>query len=425
VGSELHPSGAKILSGEPQNLRAARQRRPAWLNRNVAGMSVTSFFSDAGHEMVTAVLPGFLGVIGVPAGVLGWIEGGSDAAASFVKLGAGWYSDRIGSRKAMVTAGYFLTGTALALFAAAVSWPLILLGRLIAWIGRGIRAPLRDAMLSDSVSPDARGKAFGLHRAGDTLGAVIGPLIGVGCLSLLPASSASGPFRIIFLFSLVPGLASVAAFAGLVRENKSRGQKGLRFWGALSNLPYPYRRFLTGVGVFGLGDFSHTLLILAATQLVAPERGPVAAAQWAAGLYVIRNLFYAGASFPIGFLADRISKTKLLAAGYLLGACTAMATSALFVFHASRSGALAAVFAAAGFYIAMEDALEGAIPADLVPSGLRGVGYGVMGTVNGVGDLAASALVGTLWTAVSPAAAFGAAALLMLLGAALVLRNHA
>ena len=135
MGSELHPVGTRSLPDQPQPTGAAVRRRPAWPNRNVVAMSLTSFFSDAGHEMVTAALPGFLGVIGIPAGALGWIEGGSDGASSFVKLAAGWYSDRIGRRKGIVTAGYFSTGTALALFAAAASWPLVLSGRLLAWLG--------------------------------------------------------------------------------------------------------------------------------------------------------------------------------------------------------------------------------------------------------------------------------------------------
>jgi len=191
-----------------------------WLNRNVVGMTVTSFLGDAAHEMVTAVLPGFLGTIGVAASALGWIEGVSDASASFVKLGAGWYSDRLGHRKGIVALGYFLTGTALAILAVAVSWPLVLLGRVVSWFGRGIRGPLRDAMLSESVSPEARGKAFGLHRAGDTLGAVVGPLIGVGLLAFLPAPNAAAPFRVIFLLSLIPGVASVLSFVLLVRERR-------------------------------------------------------------------------------------------------------------------------------------------------------------------------------------------------------------
>ena len=392
----------------------------AWLNRDVIGMTITSFLSDAGHEMVTAVLPGFLSTLGVAASALGWIEGISDGASSFVKLGAGWYSDRIGHRKAIVVLGYFLTGTALALFAAAVSWPLVLIGRVVSWFGRGIRSPLRNAMLAESVTPDARGKAFGLHRAGDTLGAVAGPLVGVGLLALLPASNPAAPFRTIFLLSLIPGLASVGSFAVLVREHRRPANRELRFWGALRNLPKPYTRFLQGVGVFGLGDFSHTLLILAATQLLTPAHGAVRAAQIAALFYVLRNVLYAATSFPVGFLGDRMDKTKILAVGYLLGVVTAAQIAVLMARHDPSLLGLTAVFASAGIYIAIQDALEGAIPPDMVPLQSRGTAYGLMGTVNGVGDLGASVLVGTLWATVSPAAAFDSAGVLMLLGALLL-----
>jgi MFS family permease len=396
----------------------------SWLNRNVAGMSITSFFSDAGHEMVTAVLPGFLGTIGVTAGALGWIEGVSDASSSFAKLGAGWYSDRIGPRKGLVTLGYFVTGTALSLFALAASWPLILLGRVIAWMGRGVRGPLRDALLAESVSPEARGKAFGLHRAGDTLGAVVGPLIGIALFSVLPAVNPSQPFRTIFVLSLIPGLAAAGCFALLVRETAGRHAAALRFWHALRGLPGKYKLFLRGVGLFGMGDFAPALLILAATGLLAPAHGAVHAAQIAGALYVLRNVLYAGASFPIGALADRMNKRALLAGGYWIGALTAFGTAGLFVLPSPGYFALGLVFALSGIYIAAEDALEGAIPADLVAAELRGTAYGLLGTVNGVGDLAASALVGSLWTAVSPVAAFGAAGALMAGGAVLVAKTR-
>jgi len=399
--------------------------RPAatWLNRNVVGMTITSFLSDAAHEMVTAVLPGFLGTIGVAAAALGWIEGISDASASFVKLSAGWYSDRIGHRKRLVTLGYFLTGTALSIFATAVSWPLVLAGRVVSWFGRGIRSPLRDAMLAESVTPAARGKAFGLHRAGDTIGAVVGPLIGVGLLAMLPAPNAAAPFRTIFLLSLIPGLGSVVSFGALVRERHRSQNRSLRLWVALRELPKPYARFLRGVGLFGLGDFSHTLLILAATELLSPAYGTVRATQIAALLYVLRNIVYAGASFPIGILADRMNKIKLLAIGYLLGVLTAAGTAALMAVGVPGIPQLAIVFIFAGLCIAAEDALEGVIPADMVASRSHGTAYGLMGTVNGVGDLGASVLVGSLWTAVSPSAAFAAAGILMLLGTLLVARN--
>lgn len=395
----------------------------SWLNRNVAGMTVTSFLSDAGHEMVTAVLPGFLGTIGVAAGALGWIEGIADASSSFVKLGAGWYSDRIGHRKGIVGAGYFLTGTALALFAAAASWPLVLVGRALGWFGRGIRGPLRDAMLAESVAPRHRGKAFGLHRAGDTLGAIVGPLAGVGLLSVLPAHSASAPFRQIFLLSLIPGLGSVASFLVLVREKKRPASSRLGLRTALGDLPVAYRRFLRGVGLFGLGDFSHTLLILAATQLLSPAYGGVRAAKISALLYVLRNVIYAVASFPIGSIADRTNKVALLAAGYSIGVLTAAGIAFLMATRVPSVAHLAIVFCAGGLYIAVEDALEGMIPAEMVPARSRGTAYGMMGTVNGIGDLGASALVGSLWTLVSPSVAFAAAGFLMLLGAVAVARD--
>ena len=159
---------------------------PRWLNRNVWGMTITSMLSDACYEMVLAVLPGFLPIIHVAAAALGWIEGASDAFSSFLKLFSGWYSDKLGHRKRMIVLGYFFTGTGLSIFSTAITWIPILLGRIVSWFGKGIRGSLRDAMLSESVDPEVRGRAFGFHRAGDTVGAIIGPLAGVALLSFLP-----------------------------------------------------------------------------------------------------------------------------------------------------------------------------------------------------------------------------------------------
>jgi len=135
----------------------------------------------------------------------------------------------------------------------------------------------------------------------------------------------------------------------------------------------------------------------------------------------VRNVVYAGASFPIGVLGDRMDKRKLLAAGYAVGVFTALGTAAAFAWNRPGLGTLSALFVMAGLYIAAEDSLEGSIPPELTPPEARGTTYGVMGTVNGFGDLVASALVGTLWTAVSPAAAFMCAGVIMSLGAIVVL----
>jgi MFS family permease len=148
----------------------------------------------------------------------------------------------------------------------------------------------------------------------------------------------------------------------------------------------------------------------------------VRAGQMAALFYTLRNLVYAVTAFPAGALADRMSKTRLLAAGYALGGLTGVAAALLFAWNVTGLLAIGAVFVLAGIYIGVEDALEGAIPADLIASEDRGTAYGLMGAVNGVGDLIASAAVGTLWTAVSPVVAFSFAGVLMLAGAARMFR---
>lgn len=386
-------------------------------------MGLTSLLADAGYEMATAVLPGFLAVLGISAAALGAIEGISDSVSSFVKLGAGWISDRLGRRKPIAVGGYFLTGVAKALFAFAHGWPLILVGRVVGWFGRGIRGPLRDAMLAESVPAEVRGKAFGFHRAGDTLGAIIGPLLAVGLLASLHTglTDSSAPFRAVFLLTLIPGVGSGVAFAVMVHETR-RPASQVRFWSSVKNLPRAFRRYLWGVGTFGAGDFAHTLMILAATQLLTPKHGVAHAAQIAGLLYVGHNVFYAGSSYPVGALSDKFGRRGLLALGYLTGAGASLGFLAAFRWHLATLPFLSLLFALAGISIAVVDSLEGALTADLVGAELRGTAYGIVGAVNGVGDLVASVLVGSLWSGVSPVLAFACAAALMAAGAVIIHR---
>ena len=408
-------------------VNAARQSavtvRVPWFNRNVAGMGITSLLSDVGHEMITTLLPGFLAVLGLSPAVLGTVEGVADSVSSCVKLGSGWLSDRFGHRKPMAVAGYLLTGGSNGLFALAHGWGLILAARTLGWFGRGFRTPLRNAMLAASVPEQAIGRAFGFERAGDTIGAIVGPLLAVGLLAHLHphAADRSSPFRVIFLLTLIPGLSSALVFAMFVRDKPSP-LSGVRFWATVKGMPRSFRRFLFGVGIFGMADYARTLLILAATQLLAPTHGVTRAAQISGLLYVGHNVFYAAYSYPIGALSDRVGRRGLLALGYVGGAVSSLGFAAAFLWKLEVLTYLLAMFGLAGFSIAVSDALEGAMTADLVTEPVRVTAYGVLGAVNGVGDLVASVVVGVLWTTFSPVVAFAYAAVGMSAGALVLAR---
>lgn len=272
----------------------------AWLNRTVIGASVTSAFGDLTYETTNAILPGFLAVLGIPAAILGTIEGVADAVSSFSKLGAGFVADKLGHRKTLVVIGYGLTALMQVFFALTHGWVLVLIGRIVGWLGRGIRGPLRDAIMVEAIPSETRGKAFGLHRAADTVGAVLGPLAGVTLLSWMQRSSVDDPasaFRAVFWFTLIPGVLSVMSFALFIKDSQTTRNPALQFWATLRDLPSGFRRYLAAVGAFGMGDFAHTLLILAATQLLTPEMGVARGAQIAGLFYVWRNLVQTIASF--------------------------------------------------------------------------------------------------------------------------------
>lgn len=403
-----------------------------WLNRNVFAMGLTSFLSDFCHEMATAVLPQFMQAIGASVTALGFIEGVADALSSFVKLGAGYHSDKIGHPKLWTVLGYLLTGVSKALFAFAFAWPLILVGRVIGWLGRGIRGPLRDAMLADSVDVRDRGKAFGFHRAGDTAGAVAGPLGAYFLLTLLIsntnvmdtfhrwlpslAGASGGPFRIIFLLTLIPGLLSVASMAFLVKEKRRAENHELRFLGVLSSLPKDFRAFLLAVGLFGIADFAPTLMILRATTLLEPDMGLAGAARTGALLYLLRNIVYAAVSYPIGAFSDRFSRTRYLAVGYgVAGICFLG-----FMFATPSLWWLVVCFVLAGVFIAWEDTVEGVAVRDYVKTEIAGTAYGVLGVVNGMGDFVSSFMVGLLWASFGPGWAFSYAVVIAIAGTLLM-----
>jgi MFS family permease len=394
----------------------------------VAGAGITSALGDLCYETTTVILPGFLAVLGIPAAVLGVVEGAADAVSSFTKMASGYVADRLGHRKLLVLVGYGLTPVGQAIIALAAGWPLLLVGRVIAWFGKGLRGPLRDAIVIQAVTAETRGRAFGFHRAADTLGAVAGPLLGVALLGWaqhLHWATTAGPFRLVLWLSVIPGVLAVLAFLTLVSDPQHSPNPGLRFLSSLRGLPKRFRRYLLAVGLFGVGDFSHTLLILAATALLTPSMGVVKAAQVAGLLYVWRNVVQVFASYPIGVLADRMGHLPVLIAGYGLGALTAVLAVLAFWQTVDSVAALSVLFGVAGLYVAVQEALESTVTAEMVQGDTLALSYGALGTVNGTAKFVSSATVGVLWTAVSPVAAFALAAVLMAAGSVRLLRLKA
>jgi MFS family permease len=377
----------------------------------VLGIGLASLFSDWGHEAATSLLPAFLASLGAPAVALGVIEGVSDGLSSFAKLAGGWIADRPSWRKPNGIAGYFATAITTFGYAFAQTWLAVLALRALGWMGRGSRGPSRDALLADSVAPEQQGRAFGLERAMDTLGAVLGPL---GAGLLVGTLGIRGTIR----WTLLPGLVAALAFAFLVPTGRPDDKhRAPSFVSSFSQLPAGYWRFLTGVLAHGIGDFAPTLLILRATQALTPSHGVIRAAAIAVGLYTFHNFVDAAFSYPAGALGDRIGKRPLLAIGYGIGVLSYVG----FIFAPPSPAAFALLFGLAGIHDAFQQSLEKSAVAEILPSQIRGSGFGVLATANGIGDLVSSVVVGALWSSVSSAAGFIYAAIFSAIGALLVL----
>lgn len=381
-------------------------------NRGVIGIGLGSLLSDAGHEMATAALPGFLRSLGAPAAALGAIEGIADAALSASKVAGGVISDRPSvDRKTVTAGGYVVTALGHGAFGLAGMWPVVAMARAVSWVARGGKAPARDSLLAGSVRPSELGRAFGTERAMDSLGAIIGPLLAA------PILLAVG-YRWLFAISVIPGLLAALAVVCLVKDTP-RAIRDLPH-DAVDNMrtllmtPSPFRRLLTGVGLYGLGNFSATLLIFRATQILHEHgRSTTNAAATAVLLYAGHNAANAVAAYPAGAIADRVGRRTVLTAGVTLFAGAAIA----FAFSPPDVWVLALLFVLVGISTGLVETGEAAYAAELLDDHVRGRGYGLLGLVDGVGDLVSSLTVGILFTVAAPGVGFAYAATMSIAGA--------
>jgi len=384
-----------------------------WLNRTVLGVGLASLFSDWAHETATAVLPAFLATLGASAAWLGLIEGVSDGLSSFAKMGSGYFTDKLQRRKPIAVAGYLVTALGTAAFGLATTAWHILLARSVAWLGRGIRTPVRKALLAGAVDRSAYGRAFGFERMMDTAGAIAGPATAFFLLRAFHHHYSS-----LFAATLVPGVMAAGVMAFLVKERERKPVPHISFGERLRLLPAPYRKFLAAAGLFGAGGFAHTMLILLATQQLTPRFGAGKAASVAVALYILHNIFYASFCYIGGWLGDRFAKKWLLVAGYALGAIMAVCI----IVVPANLFSLSLIFILGGMSAALAETLEDSFCAELVEEKHQGMAFGVLATVNGIGDFLSSIVVGLLWAGAGTSAAFAYSAVLSVAGAWLVAR---
>ncbi len=393
-------------------MKNGREQKRGWLNSTVLGIGLASLFSDWSHEIATTVMPAFLASMGAAAAWLGIIEGVSDGLSSFAKMGSGYFTDHLQRRKPIAVVGYIVTGLGTAAFGLATSAWHVLIARSCAWLGRGVRTPVRKALLAGAVSRETYGRAFGFERMMDTCGAIVGPAT---AFILLPIFHHQYPR--LFAVTLIPSLIAAALIAFLVREKERKPVPHISFGQRLKMLPPIYRRFVIAVGLFGAGAFAHTLLILLATQRLTPVWGVNRAASIAVGLYVLHNVAYAGSAYVGGWLGDHFPKRLMLAVGYTLALLMALAI----IFLPANVWTLALIFILGGTNVALEETLEDSLCAELVDDSQHGLAFGVLATVNGLGDFVSSIVVGALWASMGIAVAFGYSAALFAAGILLVL----
>ena len=376
-----------------------------WLNTGVVSVGAASLLSDSSHEMVTSLLPSFLTTtLGAGPAALGAIDGVADALTGVCKLAGGPLANDPARRGRLAAGGYLGTAVATAAIGLTVAvWQVAAL-RAMAWISRGLRSPARDMLLTDLSSRDTYGRAFGVERAGDNAGAIIGPLIAAALVTVIGIRDA-------MLLSIIPGILAAVAITVAARQVRrtlaeSTGRRTLTL-----NLGELRRaglvRVLTPVALFELGNLATTLLILRATDLLqAGGRDATAAASVAIVLYAAHNAAASVASIGGGHFADRFTARHVFTAAAALYA----AGYTVFAVGWTSWPVLLGGFLLSGIGIGFAETAESTVIAKALPDRLRANGFGVLGLTQAFGDLGATLVAGLLWSLLSPAVAFGYAA---------------
>ena len=348
-------------------------------SKNILLLGFVSLLNDISSEIIQPVLPIFIASLGGGGLAVGLIGGISDGLPSLLKVLAGCWSDRLGKRKPLVVAGYALSAVGKLFLPAATTWQHVFLLKTLERSGKGVRSAPRDAMISESTDKSNRGRGFGLHRAMDSTGAVIGSILAY--LLWQDGMSYSSIF-------MVAGVLSLVALLPFYKVLESFRAPNCEVRLTLSGLSPELRRFLVIACLFALGNFSYMFFILRAQGLFSGAEAVAAPLL----LYALFNLVYALLAMPIGIWSDRVGRKRVLALGYALFALTALG----FAFVSNLAG-LIALFALYGLVYALVDGSERAYVSDLSPGSLRGSSLGLYYGAIGVAAIISSLAAGALW----------------------------
>ncbi|MEE9520336.1 MAG: MFS transporter [Dehalococcoidales bacterium] len=378
-------------------------RRVRGFHPNVFFLGVVSFLTDVSSEMIFTLVPLFLSnVLGAATTIIGLVGGVSESADALFRIFSGWLSDRIGKRKLLAVAGYSISTVAKPFMYLASTWGVVLGVRFSDRVGKGIRTSPRDALLADSAPPGERGKSFGLHRAMDTSGAVVGLAIAALVIYLVQGGGLElslGTYQWLVLIGIVPAVLAVVILLKFVKEREREPlpgapRPGFNLFKLAAGFDTRFKVFLAVMALFTLGNSSDFFVILRAQNLGSSVFHIVL-------MLVILNAAYAAISLPAGRLSDRLGRRRVIALGWGV-----YATVYLGFAVASELWQVWLLFAAYGIYYGIVEGVARAFVADLVPEEKRGTAYGLYHGVVGLTLLPASLIAGWLWQSYSPAMPF-------------------
>ncbi len=360
------------------------------LPKNILVLGLVSFLNDVASEMIYPIVPIFLSsVLGVPTTIIGLIEGISDATSNLLMAVSGWVSDKVHKRKIFVEIGYSFAAISHLLMSLAFSWPMVLLSRVTSRTGKGIRTAARDAIISESSKKSTRGLSFGIHRAMDDLGGVVGPLIAIWLLGLF-----TNQYRTLFIIAFLPTIAGVGLIWYFIKDTKFDAKKDERIKFDWSKTNINFKIFLLISFIFALGNSSEAFMILRAQNLGL-------SVQLTIFTYVLFNITNSLFSLPAGYIADKIGSRKVLFTGFLIFAAVYWSFG-----YINTSRLVWILFPLYGIFLAFTDGVAKSYLSQLVPHEILASAFGVYQTLLGVAALLSSTIAGWLWSYKGPSSPF-------------------